>query len=75
MTKWVKPSGAEIELNDEPATIEQAESLKWKRADASEETAEEDVSDEETEEAEETGEATDDEVTESEEALEEDDNS
>lgn len=33
MIKWVKPSGAEIETNDDPANIKAAEGLGWKRAD------------------------------------------
>lgn len=28
--KWKKPSGLEIETNDQPATIAKAESLGWK---------------------------------------------
>ena len=31
MTKWIKPSGIEIELNDLPATIKAAEGLEWVR--------------------------------------------
>lgn len=27
---WIKPNGNEIELNEEKATIEKAESLGWK---------------------------------------------
>ena len=32
MIKWVKPSGIEIETNDNKATVDYCESLKWKRA-------------------------------------------
>lgn len=32
MIKWKKPSGLEIETNDEPATVEYCESLGWKRS-------------------------------------------
>ena len=30
MTKWVKPSGLEVELNDEDFTIKKAVALGWK---------------------------------------------
>ena len=30
MTKWVKPNGAKISINDSPSTIEKAISLGWK---------------------------------------------
>ena len=33
MAKWIKPNGKEIEINDNKATVEYAESLGWKRAD------------------------------------------
>lgn len=32
MALWVKENGTELELNEEKATIEHAESLGWKRA-------------------------------------------
>jgi len=31
MAIWIKPNGNEIEINDKPANIQYAESLKWKR--------------------------------------------
>jgi len=31
MTVWTKPSGLEIETNDEPATIAHCESIGWQR--------------------------------------------
>ncbi len=31
--KWSRPSGTEIETNDEPATIAHCESVGWKRLD------------------------------------------
>ena len=31
MAMWKKPSGLEVETNDEKATIAHCESLKWKR--------------------------------------------
>ena len=31
MTTWVKPSGIELELNDNEATVKMAESLDWKK--------------------------------------------
>jgi len=30
MNTWVKQNGTELELNDQPATIEHAKRLKWK---------------------------------------------
>jgi len=30
MTKWVKPSGVEVEVNDHPANVAKARELKWK---------------------------------------------
>jgi len=30
LTTWVKPSGVELELNDQPATIAAAKANKWK---------------------------------------------
>lgn len=30
--KWKRPSGSEIETNDEPATIEHCKSLGWEEA-------------------------------------------
>jgi len=33
--KWVKPSGQEIETNDNPATVKHCESLGWKPVKAS----------------------------------------
>jgi hypothetical protein len=33
MNTWVKPNGIELELNDEPATIEAAKANKWKLKD------------------------------------------
>lgn len=30
--KWTKPSGSQIETNDDAATIKYCESLGWKRA-------------------------------------------
>lgn len=30
MTKWIKPSGVEVELNEFPANIEVAKANKWK---------------------------------------------
>ncbi len=32
MAVWTKDNGQKITLNDEPATIEHAESLGWKKA-------------------------------------------
>lgn len=29
MTKWIKPCGKEIEINDKEATVEYAKSLGW----------------------------------------------
>lgn len=37
LTEWVKPNGSRIMLNDAEATVEHAESLKWKRFDETEE--------------------------------------
>jgi len=34
MIKWIKPSGDEIETNDESATIEAAKVAGWKRKQA-----------------------------------------
>jgi len=34
MITWVRPSGNEITTNEDKATIEYAESLKWKRKEA-----------------------------------------
>lgn len=31
MTTWKKPSGIEIELNDEPATVKKAKELGWEK--------------------------------------------
>jgi hypothetical protein len=31
MIKWVKPNKVEVETNDLPATVAEAERLKWKR--------------------------------------------
>ena len=31
MITWTKPNGNEIQTNDLPATVAQAEKLKWKR--------------------------------------------
>lgn len=31
MSKWIKPSGVEINLNDLPATEEKARSLGWRK--------------------------------------------
>ena len=31
MSRWVKPNGREIEINDLKATVEKAEELGWKR--------------------------------------------
>lgn len=30
--KWIRPSGSEIETNDEPLTVEHCKSLGWKEA-------------------------------------------
>ena len=38
--KWEKPSGLEIETNDEPVTIEKCESLGWKQLEGEVETVE-----------------------------------
>ena len=32
MTKWIKPCGKEIDINDKEATVEYAKSLGWKPA-------------------------------------------
>lgn len=37
LTEWVKPSGARLMLNDEDATVNQAEKLGWKRFSETEE--------------------------------------
>lgn len=37
MSKWIKPSGVEIELNDEDATIAEATRLGWQEYDLTEE--------------------------------------
>ena len=29
--KWIKPSGAEIETNDAPATVAACEAMEWQR--------------------------------------------
>lgn len=31
MATWIKPNGNKIEINDNPATVQYAESLGWKR--------------------------------------------
>lgn len=36
LTRWIKPNGTELDLNDEKATVEMAESMNWKRLDESE---------------------------------------
>lgn len=36
LTKWIKPNGTTLDLNDEEATVEYAESMKWQRFDESE---------------------------------------
>jgi hypothetical protein len=38
MIKWIRPSGREIETNDNEETVTYCESLGWKRADGSENT-------------------------------------
>jgi len=39
--KWIRPSGSEIETNDEKGTIEYCKSLGWKEKGAKEETKKE----------------------------------
>lgn len=42
MTKWIKPNGKEIDINDNKATTTYVESLGWKRAEANEKEPNED---------------------------------
>jgi hypothetical protein len=44
MAIWIKPNGNEIEVNDLPATIEYAKSLKWKLKGEKKETQKKEVS-------------------------------
>jgi len=35
LTKWIKPNGTELYLNEEEATVEKATAMKWERFDES----------------------------------------
>jgi hypothetical protein len=41
--KWIKPNGNEIDVNDDDATTEYAESLGWKKKEAVKEPVKEPV--------------------------------